>query len=492
MDRIAQAYDEKLFAQLATELTQVFQHHLQNVVDCDRTRLNSKSVESLLKAVAVPVAAKSESQDLVKEFSRVCSTFLGDARCLHSTRYIGHQVPPPVLAASLFHALLSFTNQSSAVFEMSPTGVAVERVMVEELGKRLGWPAGEFDGIVTNGGSLANLTALLTARNIKMAKSWEHGSSGSTTKGVLIASVDSHYSVSRSAGILGIGTDQIIKVAIDDRRRMKPSDLRTKLAEQQKLGNQVIAVVASSGSTAIGAFDDLEAIGKICREFDVWLHVDGAHGASMLMSKQHRPLLRGLEYADSIIWDAHKMLFVPALSTYLFYRRAADSYKTFAQDAPYLLDSEDEFKYRMDGALRTVECTKPATSLALWGVWQLFGAELFEDLIDQTLSLTRRFHEMIGDSIDFVAVHEPQCNILCFRYLPDEVRNLPISQISKYQADLRKKLLESERFYITATTLDGVVALRVTIMNPMIVEDDLNLLLQTLRDLGQKILKSGS
>ena len=154
----------------------------------------------------------------------------------------------------------------------------------------------------------------------------------------LVVQADAHYCIARSAGILGIGTNNVVKAALDERRRMDPAQLDATLAGLRAAGHPVVAVVACACATPIGAFDPLERIADICAKYGVWLHVDAAHGGAALLSPRHRHLVAGLERADSLTWDAHKMLFVPALCAFLFYKDKRHSYEAFRQNAPYLFD----------------------------------------------------------------------------------------------------------------------------------------------------------
>ena len=179
-----------------------------------------------------------------------------------------------------------------------------------------------------------------------------------------------------------------------------------------------MAVVACACATPIGAFDPLEDVAAVCRRHGVWLHVDAAHGGAALLSDRHRHLVAGLEQADSVVWDAHKMLFVPALCAFVFYRDRAHVFEAFRQDAPYLFDPAAPGLADYDSGLRTVECTKRAAAFGLWGVWSLFGPQLFADMVDVTFALGRTLYEKLSAADDFVPLHEPQCNIVVFRHVP--------------------------------------------------------------------------
>ena len=192
----------------------------------------------------------------------------------------------------------------------------------QRLGEQIGWPPGQFAGLVTHGGSLANLTALLTARNVTLGDAGSRAPAGAGPPPVLVVHADAHYSVARAAGILGLGTEQ--RDPRGPGRRPphgSPAVGRDARASCGRRSQPIVAVVACACSTPIGAFDPLDDVADVCRRHGVWLHVDAAHGGAACLSPRHRHLVAGLDRADSLVWDAHKMLFVPALCAFVFYRQ---------------------------------------------------------------------------------------------------------------------------------------------------------------------------
>jgi L-2,4-diaminobutyrate decarboxylase len=375
-----------------------------------------------------------------------------------------------------------------AIYEMGPWATAVEHALVGRLCEKAGWAADSSSGLLTHGGSLANLTALLTARNVSLPGSWETGVPPGTT---LVANSDVHYCVSRSAGILGPGSAAVVRVPLDARRRMDVDQLDQVLLRLRSEGRRVMAVSACAGSTPTGAFDDLGSISEICRRHGVWMHVDAAHGGGLLFSRRHRRLLAGIEHADSIVWDAHKMLFVPALCTAVLYRRREHRFDTFRQDAPYLFDPSDPGMADIDLGMRTVECTKRAVGFGLWGLWAVFGEELFEQLVDRVLLRARQLYELLLEQPDFEVLHEPECNILAFRYLPEWLQGAEPRRQSDWQRAVRTRLIRCGEFYIVQTTLNGLAALRTTVMNPLTTTDDLTELLEAIRRTGEGLRADG-
>ncbi len=306
-----------------------------------------------------------------------------------------------------------------------------------------------------------------------------------------MAHAESHYSVARAAGILGLGTRQIVRASLDERRRIDPNRLDDTLKKLRVENRPIVAVSAAACATPIGAFDPIEDIADVCRRHGVWLHVDAAHGGAACLSRRYRHLVRGLDRADSVVWDAHKMLFVPALCAFVFYRDKEHRFEAFRQDAPYLFDPSAPGLADYDSGLTTIECTKRAAAIGLWGVWSMFGRGLFTDMVDVTFDTGRVLHTKLAAAEDFVPLHEPQCNIVAFRHVPAPLRDAPPERLGRFQLDLRRRIVRSGQFYIVPTTLRGVGALRVTIMNPLTTPEHLDQLLAALRETGRQLLAAG-
>jgi L-2,4-diaminobutyrate decarboxylase len=511
--RIRRAYDLELFQQSGQGLIEQLTGHLRRCGESagrvlnwsDPRLLTAEAAHEL--AGALPVEASAGA--LAGRFGELVELALARGINLHDPRYVGHQVPAALPLAGLWDGLGAVINNPMAIYEMGPFVTAAEHAVVGELLHRVGWgPAAGADsatagttggvvgpvagggGIVTHGASLANLTAMLVARNVALGGSWERGvlaeclaAGGKPAR--LVVQADAHYCLARSAGILGLGTEQVVPAAVDERRRMCPQRLDETLRKLRREGFPIVAVAASACATPIGAFDPLEAVAEVCERHDVWLHVDAAHGGAVLFSRRHRGLLAGCERSHSLTWDAHKMLFVPALCAFLLYRDRGNGYRAFQQAAPYLFDPSGPDLRDYDGGLRTVECTKRGAALGLWGVWSLFGPGLFEDLVDVTFALGRSLYEKLQAADDFEALHEPECNIVVFRHIPARLRGATPAEVGAFQLRVRRRAIESGETYLVPGSFGGVPALRCTLMNPLTTPGDLDQLLETLRRHGQ-------
>jgi L-2,4-diaminobutyrate decarboxylase len=277
--------------------------------------------------------------------------------------------------------------------------------------------------------------------------------------------------------MMGWGAEGVTPVPVDAHYRLRPEALEEALATAKRAGRRPIAVVASAGSTATGAFDPLEAVADFCEQHGLWFHVDGAHGASAALSPAYRHQVKGIERADSVVWDAHKLMLMPALVTAVLFREGRRSFEAFAQEASYLFHGQDTRRWS-DVALRTLECTKEMMALKLYACLSVLGTRLFADAITDTFDRSRRFAERLQASEDFELAVSPDCNIVCFRHTP---RGVPASELDALQVRLRESLVTSGNFYLVQTTLGGRVWLRVTIINPLTTDEDLAAMLDALR-----------
>ena len=403
---------------------------------------------------------------------------LADATQLHHVGFVGHQVAPPLPLAALCDLAADMLNNGMAVYEMGQAGTAMElhvvRWMCDTLG--LGERAG---GVLTSGGTLATLTALLAMRQARAGWDvWTQGNAAAPLPAVLV-SEQAHYCADRAVRIMGWGAGGLVKVAVDDRFCLRVDDLVRALSDATAAGRRVLGVVASACSTATGAFDPLEPIADFCAAHDLWLHVDGAHGASLALSQRHRHVLRGIERADSVIWDAHKMLLQPALVTAVLFRDQRHSTGAFSQDASYLLDaSHDDAWY--DLASRTFECTKRMMSFKLYATLAAYGPALFDAYVTRVVDLAQDFAALLRSQADFEVAVEPQCNIVCFRHRPQGFQG-DAAALDRLQATLRRSVIMQGKFYPVQTRLNGALWLRTSLMGPFTTLVDLTRLLDEVR-----------
>ena len=400
-----------------------------------------------------------EPRPLAEVAARVARDVMSDLNRLAHPMYAGHQVSAPLPAAVWMESVIAAMNQSMAVAEMSPTATVVETRLVRWMCELVGWGAGS-GGTLTSGGTEATFTALLAARAAAMPGAWEDGVGERAP--VVVCGEHAHYAVMRAVAELGLGTRRAVAIPSRD-WRMDPGALVRELDRLAAEGTPVMAVVATAGSTATGSFDDLETIGEACERRGIWLHVDGAHGASALLSDVHRGRVRGIARARSVAWDAHKMMLMPLSAGMVLVRDEGDLSRAFAQRAPYLFHEGDDGRM-WDQGTRSFQCSRRADALKVWVALQRYGASGLAALYDHLCATACALHEIVSGHPAFEAPHVPESNILCFRWVGD--RTLDDAALDAANRSLRERLNRSGDGWITTTVLGGRQVLRVTVMNP--------------------------
>jgi L-2,4-diaminobutyrate decarboxylase len=415
---------------------------------------------------------------------------LADANKYYHPMYMGHQTSAPLPVGVWMESIIGALNQSLAVWEMSPTATMIEHQIVGWLAKLAGYGAGA-GGTLTSGGTEANFTAMLAARNAAVPNAWEDGLGADPP--VVVYGEHAHYAVTRAIGQLGMGRRRGIPIPSRD-YRIDIDRLIGALDGLRERGKPVMAVVATAGTTATGSFDDLEAVGSLCEERGIWLHVDGAHGASALLSSRPPRALQGLRHSRSLAWDPHKMMLLPLATGMVLMRDEGDLERAFAQQAPYLFHAGKSTRIT-DQGIRSFQCSRRADVLKLWFVIQRFGYEGLGRMYDHLCDTARMLHDAIEELADFENLHEPESNILCFRYLGAGSRRRPSSganakelqRIDDLNRELRPRYNREGSGWITATVLDGRPALRVTMMNPRTGAEHVRALLDGLASKAKEI-----
>ena len=409
-----------------------------------------------------------EGAPLERVVQRLRDEVIADANRLMHPMYMGHQVSAPLPAAVWAECIVAALNQSTAIWEMSPTATMVEDRLVQWMCDLAGWDAAA-GGTLTSGGTEATFTALLAARARALPDAWQEGVADTVrerTVPVVLCGEHAHYAVTRAVAELGLGMRRAIAIPSRD-WRMDVGALAARLEELARAGTPVMAVVATAGSTATGSFDDLARIADLCARHGAWLHVDGAHGASALLSARHRGRMRGVERADSLAWDPHKMMLMPLAAGMLLVRDERALERAFAQHAPYLFHGGGEAR-SPDQGRRSFLCSRRADAVKVWVALQRYGADGIARLYDRLCDVTASLAGRIAARDDFEALHEPESNILCFRWRGDGT--LPDAALDEANRLLRERYNRSGRGWITATVLGGRRVLRVTVMNPRTTE----------------------
>lgn len=405
------------------------------------------------------------------------SGYLSYATRLHSESFFAHQTAPPNPGSTAAALIDGSVSNPMAIFEMGPAAATIEYWLVNHLLTLVGWPQPPWPeqrerdqpcaaGVLVHGGSVGTLTALVAARTQVQPDVWERGND---PRLCLICAEGAHYAVQRAAGIMGLGRSQIVYADTDERGALTARGVELALTEVRQQQRIPIAVIATGCSTSVGAFDPLEEIAEVCEQFGVWLHVDAAHGGAVLISQSLRGRLGGIERANSVVWDAHKMMRTGPLCTAVLFRDERACNAAFEQEASYLF--HDKELPGFDFLHRTIECTKAALGLKWYLALAWEGEAAVARYIERCFELTRYAWMAIQADPQFEAALEPEANILCFR---------PLNAVCS-ELQTRDELVTEGRFHLSTTLFDSRRWLRIVVMSPATNERVIDELLERLR-----------
>ena len=379
---------------------------------------------------------------------------------LSHPRYGAQQVAAPIPAAALVESVVAAMNQSLAVWEMSPIATAIDRDLMTGFKKLFGYPRAA-EGSLVPGGAFANLTALLAARDALVPQASKSGNA----RIAIIVGAQAHYSVARAAAILGLGRDAVFKAPLDAEFCTDVSRMSQSFTSARKSGFRKFILVGSSGSTPTGSFDNLVALAEMAQKHRAWFHVDAAHGAGLAFSRRLRSRLKGLSGADSMIFDPHKMMFMPLAAGGVLVRDGARLLGPLQEQAPYLFGSQRRWP---DLGQLTIACSQRFDALKTWLVWRVYGGELWDHLTTHVCSVAQAAFQYCSESKILEPVHQPHSNIFCFR-----LRGRHDRDSDRRCWAIKEQLNESGFGYISSTVLDGRRVLRVVVMNPRTTADDI-------------------
>ncbi|MDG9690555.1 pyridoxal-dependent decarboxylase [Streptomyces sp. Alain-F2R5] len=380
--------------------------------------------------------------------------YLRDAIYFHHPRYLAHLNCPVVIPAVLGEAVLSAVNSSLDTWDQSAGGTLIERKLIDWTTARIGLgPAA--DGVFTSGGTQSNLQALLLAR--------EEAKTENFADLRVFASEVSHFSVKKSAKLLGLGPDAVVSIPVDQDKRMQTVALARELERCAEDGLVPMAVVATGGTTDFGSIDPLPEIAGLCEQYGVWMHVDAAYGCGLLASLKYRDRIDGIERADSVTVDYHKSFFQPVSSSAVLVRDAA-TLRHATYHAEYLNPRrmvQERIPNQVDKSLQT---TRRFDALKLWMTLRVMGADGIGELFDEVCDLAAEGWKLLAADPRFDVVVRPSLSTLVFRYIPAAVTDP--AEIDRANLYARKALFASGDAVVAGTKVAGRHYLKFTLLNP--------------------------
>lgn len=417
--------------------------------------------------LSIPSAGLGEDEALAK-----LRTLAENTPATSGVRFANQLFAGRERVATAAEMVASVLNTSMYTYKAAGPQVLVERAVLEHMLDKAGMAGG--DGMFTPGGSLSNLAAMIVGRNELVDGAREDGFDGRGR--TVYVSAESHYSVPKNASMIGVGRGGVRPVAVDDLGRMDPAALARTIEEDRSAGLKPMMVVATSGTTVMGAFDPLVELSEIAQREGIWLHVDGAFGGTALLHERTRGLLDGLDRADSFTWDAHKTMGVPLTCSVALTRKPGLMRKHFDETATYLFQQEHEGEQAwMNPGVKSLQCGRRNDALKLWAQWQALGDDGYTARVGKQLDLAQRAAEIARTDERLTLSCEPEWLTVCF-----EVTGKPSDAICD-------ALNESGELKVGYGIVRGRRVIRLATVNPAHSLGNIDRMMESIAQTGERL-----
>ncbi len=414
--------------------------------------------------------APQDPATVLNDAAQVLDESVSPARPLYLA-YVGSTgLEVGVLAAALaatYDVNLAVTARAADLVEAQAVGWVAEFV---------GYPCAE--GAFSSGGMISNLTALIAAREHALPGCRHEGFAG--RRGAVYCSAEAHHSIVRAVEAAGIGSNFVRTIGLDERRRIRVDELDAAIAADREAGIVPVAVVANGGTTLTGAVDPLDEVATVCECHETWLHVDGAYGLPAAATESAGHLFAGVERADSVTLDAHKWLGLQKSCSLVLLRNSGMLEAAFGHEESYMRRGDSI----PNAVERTLEYSRPLRSLKLWLAFRTHGAAAFRGWIEGTLALARQLADELRADDSFELLCEPTLSTVCFRHLAD------VPDLDAHNMALARAVQEDGRVFLAPALVDGNVCLRVCFVNFRTRPEDVDFVLETVRELGARAAAS--
>lgn len=425
-----------------------------------------------------------EGVGVQKSLDHLVEIFLNPSLKVHHPHSLAHLHCPTMVASQIAEVLINATNQSMDSWDQSPAGSIMEEHLIDWLRQKAGYGEGT-SGVFTSGGTQSNLMGVLLARDRAIANHWknEDGSEWSVQRdGIpadamkkvkVICSENAHFSVQKNMAMMGMGFQSVVTVPSNANAQMDVAALEQTLAQLKAEGKIAACIVATAGTTDAGAIDDLKAIRKLADEYQAWLHVDAAWGGALLLSKDYRHFLDGIELTDSITLDFHKHFF-QTISCGAFLLKDPANYRFIDYKADYLNSEYDEEHGVPNLVAKSLQTTRRFDALKLWFTVEALGEELYASMIDHGVKLTKEVEQYINNTAGLEMLVPSQFASVLFRVVPE---GYPAEFVDALNQNVADELFARGEANIGVTKVGDNQSLKMTTLSPIATLDNVKALL---------------
>lgn len=445
----------------------------------DRPVSQAPSARELEKVLDLRLSNEGASTEQLKEAAQAYLHYNPDVSQTNFFKLLYSGLNAP---AVLGDWVTSISNATMHTYQVGPVATLMELELIKQWNTLVGYDPDNSDGVMVSGGSQANLIGMLLARHKKAPQAKTKGLEGKTL--VAYVSDQAHYSGLKAANVLGIGSDNLIAVKSDSQGRIDPEELDAQITKSLQLGHTPFFIGLTAGTTVVGAYDPVKACSDVAKKHDIWLHIDGAWGAPVLFSQQHKHLLADSHLADSVAWDAHKLMNVPITAAVILVKEAGLLKETCSGGGgEYLFHADENADFNLGE--RSIQCGRRADALKVWMSWRAIGNQGFSDKIDHLFACKSHCLEGIESNPNLALLAPAVYLNVLFRYQPDE--NLTNEQLRSLNIAISKEM-KAAGHYIDYAQYKGQTGIRLILANALCKTADIDAMLAKCNSVGAQLV----
>lgn len=474
MENILLSNDENAKAEYKAIMSRTVDAICESI--CDEKAYTGPEPFDLKKLVREETLLPDQGLGFEKTFELTKQKILPNLLRPFSTDYMPHLHGACTLESLSAEAIISAFNQSMDSWDQAPVATEIEVEVIRHLSALYGYGQGA-DGIFTSGGSQSNQTAIILARDSFIQNQLKydvkkHGLPENFRSLRMYTSEISHFSMEKSAHILGLGYESVVKVPVDKNQKMDFNALKSLVEKDVSEGKIPFLLVCTAGTTDFGSIDPLAECSELCKKYNMWLHVDAAYGSGVIMSEKYKDRIAGIEKADSITVDFHKMFLQPISCSALLVKDGT-TFDALTIHADYLNREEDEEDGYTNLVDKSLQTTRRFDALKVWMSFLCRGKDGWSSIITKSMENAQYFYKVISSRSDFETVCQPEISSVVFRSKAGDDVN----------KNVRRTLLHKYGIVIGQTKVYDKVFLKFTLLNPLMTEKKLDQLADLIEEL---------
>lgn len=445
----------KTFDDLVSFITDFLQKNLQkNTSDITQLR-QDYNPEELKNKLALEIPKEGlNNEGLIQLIRKVVDHSVIIDHPFFMNQMFGKTQPIAFIA----DIIMSQLNASIYTYEVAPVMTLIEKEVVSRLGEKA-WGKEIGDGVFTAGGSISNMNALFLARQQHNEQIKQQGLYKQKPFSIFVSD-QAHYSFVKGVNYLGFGIDALVKIPSDEQAKINVQSLEKAIAKSKQDGRVPLLLIGIAGTTISGSFDDLETLARIAKENDMWFHVDAAFGGSFLFSEKQKYRLKGIEKADSITWNFHKVMGMTLSTASFLTKEKGLLNKAFNVDADYLFHEDD---YDYDLGQKSLQGGRKPDAFKLWLSWKYLGDLGFDTHIEKLHKAALTMAEIVASKDNFELFATPESSIVCFRYKP---KNKSLAEINALNKEIRNQIFKEGKIIFNYSFIHGIIYLRCVLLDP--------------------------